>query len=56
MKMKINEKKNYLISEIAGSKAIFTKRNVFNFSRFFEMNQDKWVYLINFLEKKKKKI
>ena len=40
MKMKINEKKNYLISEIAGSKAIFTKRNVFNFSRFLEMNQE----------------
>lgn len=40
MKMKINEKKNYLISEIAGSKAIFTKRNLFNFSRFLEMNQE----------------
>ena len=40
MKMKINEKKNYLISEIVGSKAIFTKRNVFNFSRFLEMNQE----------------
>ena len=40
MKIKINEKKNYLISEIAGSKAIFTKRNLFNFSRFLEMNQE----------------
>ena len=40
MKMKINEKKNYLISEIAGSKAIFTKRYLFNFSKFLEMNEE----------------
>lgn len=40
MKMKINEKKNYLISEIAGSKAIFTKRHLFNFSKFLEMNDE----------------
>ena len=38
--MKIKEKKDYLISEIAGSKAMFTKRNVFNFSRFLEMNNE----------------
>ena len=38
--MEINEKKNYLISEIAGCKAIFTKRYLFNFSRFLEMNQE----------------
>lgn len=40
MKMKIKEKKDYLISEIAGSKAIFTKRHRFNFSRFLEMNDE----------------
>ena len=40
MKNKINEKKEYLISEIAGSKAIFTKQHLFNFSRFLEMNQE----------------
>lgn len=38
--MKINEKKDYLISEIAKCKAIFTKRHLFNFSRFLEMNQE----------------
>ena len=38
--MKINEKKDYVISEIAKFKVIFTKRNVFNFSRFLEMNQE----------------
>ena len=38
--MKIKEKKDYLISEIAGSKAMFTKRNAFNFSRFLEMNNE----------------
>lgn len=38
--MKINEKKDYVISEIAKCKVIFTKRNLFNFSRFLEMNQE----------------
>ena len=57
--MKINEKKNYLISEIAGSKAIFTKRNVFNFSRFLEMNQetiDSFLELEKMFEKEKENI
>lgn len=40
MKNKINEKKDYLISEISKCKAIFTKRRKFNFSRFLEMNDE----------------
>ena len=59
MKMKINEKKNYLISEIAGSKAIFTKRHRFNFSRFLEMNDetiDSFLELEKLFEKEKEDI
>lgn len=40
MKIETKEKKNYLISEIAECKAIFTKRPKFNFSRFLEMNDE----------------
>ena len=36
MKIEIKEKKNYLISEIAGCKAIFTKRPKFNFQGFLK--------------------
>lgn len=56
--MKIKEKKDYLISEIAGSKAMFTKRNVFNFSRFLEMNNETVDSFLNLEElfKKEKKI
>lgn len=50
MKMKIKEKKDYLISEIAGSKAIFTKRHRFNFSRFLEMNDETIDSFINLEE------
>ncbi|MBF0990297.1 MAG: laccase domain-containing protein, partial [Clostridiales bacterium] len=48
--MKINEKKDYVISEIAKCKVIFTKRNVFNFSRFLEMNQETIDSFINLEE------
>ena len=57
--MKIKEKKDYLISEIAGSKAMFTKRNVFNFSRFLEMNNetvDSFLNLEELFKKEKKNI
>ena len=50
MKMKIKEKKDYLISEIAKCKAIFTKRNTFNFSKFLEMNQETIDSFINLEE------
>ena len=56
--MKIKEKKDYLISEIAGSKAMFTKRNVFNFSRFLEMNNetvDSFLNLEELFKKEKEK-
>ena len=46
MKNKINEKKDYLISEISKCKAIFTKRRKFNFSRFLEMNDADWDIVI----------
>jgi hypothetical protein len=38
--MEVKEKNDYLLAKIAGSKAIFTKRHLFNFSRFLEMNQE----------------
>lgn len=50
MKNEMKEKNNYLISEISGSKAIFTKRHLFNFSRFLEMNKETVDSFIN-LEK-----
>ena len=38
--MELKEKNDYLLAKIAGSKAIFTKRSTFNFSRFLEMNDE----------------
>lgn len=37
---KVKENNDYLMMKIAGTKAIFTKRYLFNFSRFLEMNQE----------------
>lgn len=39
-KTKVKENNDYLMTKIAGTKAIFTKRHLFNFSRFLEMNQE----------------
>ena len=50
MKIEIKEKKNYLISEIDRCKAIFTKRHLFNFSKFLEMNQETIDSFINLEE------
>ena len=38
--MKIEENNEYIITKVAGTKAIFTKRNKYNFSKFLEMNQE----------------
>ena len=38
--MKIEENNDYLMTKIEGTKAIFTKRKKFNFSRFLEMNEE----------------
>ncbi len=38
--MKIEENNEYIITKVAGTKAIFTKRKKFNFSRFLEMNEE----------------
>lgn len=38
--MELKENNDYLLAKIAGSKAIFTKRSTFNFSRFLEMNDE----------------
>ena len=40
MKTKVKENNDYLMTKIAGTKAIFTKRKKFNFSKFLEMNQE----------------
>ena len=40
MKTKVKENNDYLMTKIAGTKAIFTKRKKFNFSRFLEMNEE----------------
>lgn len=59
MKMKINEKKNYLTTEITGSKVIFAKRHLYNFSRFLEMNQetvDSFINVEKLFEEEKEKI
>ena len=37
--MKIEENNEYIITKVAGTKAIFTKRNKYNFS--------KWLYTFN---------
>ena len=36
----IVEEKEYLLTNLSGEKAIFTKRSTFNFSRFLEMNEE----------------
>ena len=59
MKNEMKEKNNYLISEISGSKAIFTKRHLFNFSRFLEMNKetvDSFINVEKLFEEEKEKI
>ena len=38
--MKIEENNEYIITKVAGTKAIFTKRKKYNFSKFLEMNQE----------------
>lgn len=38
--MKIEENNEYIITKVAGTKAIFTKRNKYNFSKFLEMNEE----------------
>lgn len=38
--MEVKENNDYLMTKIAGTKAIFTKRKKFNFSRFLEMNEE----------------
>lgn len=38
--MKIEENNEYIITKIADTKAIFTKRNKYNFSKFLEMNEE----------------
>ena len=38
--MKIEQNNEYIITKVAGTKAIFTKRNKYNFSKFLEMNQE----------------
>ena len=40
MKTKVKENNDYLMTKIADTKAIFTKRKKFNFSRFLEMNEE----------------
>ena len=35
MKTKVEENKDYVMAKIAGSKAIFTKKNKFNFFKVF---------------------
>ena len=40
MKTKVKENNDYLMTKIEGTKAIFTKRKKFNFSRFLEMNEE----------------
>lgn len=59
MKIEIKEKKNYLISEIDRCKAIFTKRHLFNFSKFLEMNDEtieSFIELEKLFEKENEKI
>lgn len=36
--MKIEENNEYIITKVAGTKAIFTKRNKYNFSRLYTFN------------------
>lgn len=38
--MEVKENNDYLMTKIEGTKAIFTKRKKFNFSRFLEMNEE----------------
>lgn len=38
--MEVKENNDYLMTKIADTKAIFTKRKKFNFSRFLEMNEE----------------
>lgn len=38
--MKNKVEKEYLLTNLSGGKAIFTKRSTFNFSRFLEMNEE----------------
>jgi pseudouridylate synthase len=40
MKTKVKENNDYLMTKIADTKAIFTKRNKYNFSKFLEMNEE----------------
>lgn len=40
MKTKVKENNDYVLVKIAGSKAIFTKRSKYNFSKFLEMNEE----------------
>ena len=59
MKTKVEENKDYEMAKIAGSKAIFTKKNKFNFSKFLEMNEEtikSFLNLEKLLEEKSEKI
>lgn len=40
MKTKVKENNDYLMTKIADTKAIFTKRSKYNFSKFLEMNEE----------------
>lgn len=40
MKTKLKENNDYLMTKIADTKAIFTKRSKYNFSKFLEMNEE----------------